>query len=156
SASCRGRIHSACPADRSADLRGPARIWRSLRGRANGLTLGVCFPKRGSWAFVMKPYSCLFGVLFVSTSLVRAQPLSDIVRLDTSVSGHIHPALCITPKGTLIAVYCHAEYKPHRMTRSIDGGKTWSTPDLFPPTVNTQVYPGSLTALADGRIVHCW
>src|SRR5207244_8142958 len=35
-------------------------------------------------------------------------------------------------------------------------GKTWSNPILFPHTVKTQVYPGSLTALADGRIVHAW
>ena len=29
-------------------------------------------------------------------------------------------------------------------------------PALFPPTVKTQVYPGSLTTLADGRLVHAW
>src|SRR4029453_8527094 len=78
------------------------------------------------------------------------------VRLDTGVSGHIHPALCVTNKGTLIAVYCQKEYAPYRITRSTGGGKTWAKPALFPHTVKTQVYPGSLTALADGRIVHAW
>src|SRR5262245_18234822 len=81
---------------------------------------------------------------------------TDKVRIDSKVSGHIHPALCITPKGTLIATYCRAEYKPHLITRSTDGGKTWSKPEPFPHTVKTQVYPGSRTPLADGWIVHAW
>src|SRR6187549_2725405 len=74
------------------------------------------------------------------------------VRIETGVSGHIHPALCITRKGTLVAVFCKSEYKPYLMTRSTDLGKTWSPPELFPATRNSQVYPGSLTTLADGRI----
>jgi hypothetical protein len=78
------------------------------------------------------------------------------VRIDSGVSGHIHPALCLTPKGTLVAVYCRSEYKPYLLTRSTDGGKTWSQPSLFPHTTATQVYPGSLTTLADGRLVHAW
>ena len=78
------------------------------------------------------------------------------VRIETGVSGHIHPALCITKKGTLVAVYCKSEYKPYLITRSTDGGKTWSKPSVFGPTEKTQVYPGSLTALADGRLVHAW
>jgi hypothetical protein len=74
----------------------------------------------------MKPLPFSLFLLF-SASLVQAD---EIVRLDSGVSGHIHPALCVTSKGTLIAVYCHAEYKPHRITRSTDGGKTWSKPAL--------------------------
>src|SRR5882724_6326661 len=104
----------------------------------------------------MKTLPLLLSLFLLNDPCVRAVPPDDIVRLDTGVSGHIHPALCVTKKGTLIAVYCHAEYKPHRVTRSTDGGKTWSKPALFPHTVNTQVYPGSLTTLADGRIVHAW
>lgn len=95
-------------------------------------------------------------LLMVSTSAIHAQTFDDMVRLDTGVSGHIHPALCQTRKGTLIGVFCHSEYKPHYIVRSTDGGKTWSKPILFPHTVTTQVYPGSLTALADGRVVHAW
>lgn len=94
-------------------------------------------------------FTCM---LFVPLFFV--QP--DIVRIDSGVSGHIHPALCVTKKGTLVAVYCKSEYKPYLITRSTDGGKTWSKPDLFPHTVKTQVYPGSLTTLADGRLVHAW
>jgi hypothetical protein len=94
--------------------------------------------------------------LFLAIPFARADTPAEIVRLDSGVSGHIHPALCITKKGTLIAIYCHAEYRPHRITRSTDSGKTWSKPALFPHTIKTQVYPGSLTTLADGRIVHAW
>lgn len=78
------------------------------------------------------------------------------VRIDSGVSGHIHPALCVTKKGTLVAVYCKSEYKPYLLTRSTDGGKTWSAPALFAPTEKTQVYPGSLTTLDDGRLLHAW
>ncbi|MSU77498.1 MAG: exo-alpha-sialidase [Gemmataceae bacterium] len=85
-----------------------------------------------------------------------AQDSALPVRIETGVSGHIHPALCVSKKGTLVAVYCKSEYKPYLVTRSTDAGKTWSKPTLFPHTVNTQVYPGSLTTLADGRLVHAW
>lgn len=104
----------------------------------------------------MKQLPLLLLLLTLPANAIRAQAPADCVRLDTGVSGHIHPALCLTHKGTLVAVYCRSEYKPYRITRSTDGGKTWSEPALFPPTVNMQVYPGSLTALADGRIVHAW
>jgi BNR repeat-like domain/BNR/Asp-box repeat len=104
----------------------------------------------------MKKLSLLVLFLAVRVSSVQADSPGDMVRLDAGVSGHIHPSLCITPKGTLVAVYCKSEYKPYRITRSTDGGKTWSEPALFPPTADDQVYPGSLTVLADGRIVHAW
>jgi hypothetical protein len=92
------------------------------------------------------------------TAPLAAQPPAQqaLVRLDSGVSGHIHPALCRTKKGTLVAVYCKSEYQPYLITRSTDGGKTWSKPALFPHTVKTQVYPGSLTTLADGRLLHVW
>jgi hypothetical protein len=102
----------------------------------------------------MKPLPLL--VLLVACASLRAESKDNIVRLDSGVGGHIHPALCVTKKGTLIVTYCHREYAPHRITRSTDGGKSWSKPALFPHTVKTQVYPGSLTALADGRVVHAW
>src|SRR5438094_53985 len=103
------------------------------------------------------------SAIFVAVSLLCASGLfaqgTDLrppVRIDSGVSGHIHPALCITKKGTLVAVYCKSEYKPYLITRSTDGGKTWSKPSLFPHTAKTQVYPGSLSTLADGRLVHAW
>jgi hypothetical protein len=97
----------------------------------------------------------LAGVV-VASLLTQSAALHPPVRIETGVSGHIHPALCISKKGTLVAVYCKSEFKPYLLTRSTDGGKTWSKPILFPHTVKTQVYPGSLTTLADGRLVHAW
>ncbi|MBI2805246.1 MAG: exo-alpha-sialidase [Planctomycetes bacterium] len=95
-------------------------------------------------------------ICWASAAIAQEVTLPAPVRIETGVSGHIHPALAVTKKGTLVAVYCKSEYKPYLITRSSDGGKTWSRPALFPHTVKTQVYPGSLTTLADGRIVHAW
>ena len=102
-----------------------------------------------------------FGFLAALLALVplafaETGNLTPPVRIETGVGGHIHPALCITPKSTLVAVFCKKEYKPYLITRSTDGGKSWTKPELFPHTKDTAVYPGSLTTLADGRIVHAW
>jgi len=102
------------------------------------------------------PTSVLLFLISASLLFAQKPELSELVRIETGVSGHIHPALCISNKGTLIAVFCKSEFKPYLITRSEDKGKTWSKPVLFPPTVGTQVYPGSLTTLANGNLVHAW
>jgi hypothetical protein len=96
------------------------------------------------------------AVLIASSAPAPGHDLPPPVRIGSMVSGHIHPALCVSPKGTLVAVYCQHEYRPHLITRSTDGGRTWSTPKPFPHTTDALVYPGSLSALADGRLVHAW
>ena len=98
----------------------------------------------------------IFGTLlfFALMGFAKNAELPPPVRIDSGVSGHIHPALAITKKGTLVAVYCKSEAKPYLITRSTDGGKSWSRPEPFPHTVKDRVYPGSLTTLADGRLVH--
>ena len=99
----------------------------------------------------------VFAVLLLASPLWGQDAVStNIVRIDSGVSGHIHPSLGITSKNTLIAVYCKNEYQPYLLTRSPDGGKTWAKPSIVPGTEKQQVYPGSLTTLADGRIVHAW
>lgn len=104
---------------------------------------------------VILRFLALLGLL--SGSLVALpRELLPPVRIDSGVSGHIHPALCLTGKGTLVAVFCRSEFKPYLLTRSTDGGVTWTQPELFPHTKNTQVYPGSLTTLSDGRLLHAW
>jgi hypothetical protein len=101
--------------------------------------------------------SLIAASLFAASAVFAEETkLPPPVRIESGVSGHIHPALCITGKGTLVAVFCKKERAPHLITRSTDGGKTWSPPAPFPPTIKTGVYPGSLTTLADGRIVHAW
>ncbi|MCE9533829.1 MAG: exo-alpha-sialidase, partial [Planctomycetes bacterium] len=86
-------------------------------------------------------------LIFTPTAFAQKGELSTPVRLETGVSGHIHPSLCISKKGTLVALYCKKEYQPYLITRSTDAGKTWSKPELFPPTIKTDIYPGSLTTL---------
>jgi len=98
-------------------------------------------------------------VLFLlCTGYLFAQSTTEVhtVRLESGVSGHIHPSLCVCKNGVLVAIFCKSEFKPCLITRSTDGGKTWSKPGLFPHTVDTDIYPGSLTTLSDGRIVHMW
>ncbi len=97
--------------------------------------------------------TCMLGA---PALFAQEASLPDPVRIETGVSGHIHPALCITKKGTLVAVYCKSEYQPYLISRSTDAGKSWSKPTLFAPTAKTQVYPGSLTTLSDSRLVHAW
>ncbi|MBM3995292.1 MAG: exo-alpha-sialidase [Planctomycetes bacterium] len=97
-----------------------------------------------------------FTILIIAFASPLSAQDTPIIRIDSGVSGHIHPALCITKKGTLVAVYCKSEYKPYLITRSGDAGKTWSKPELVPHSADRQIYPGSLTTLADGRLVHAW
>lgn len=78
------------------------------------------------------------------------------VRIAGGVSGHIHPAVCVTRAGTILVVFSQADFKDLRLTRSADGGKTWADPVPFPGAEKTDIYPGSLTTLRDGRVVHAW
>lgn len=95
-------------------------------------------------------------LLPISPARAEEAGLSTPVRIETGVSGHIHPALCITKKGTLVAAFCKKEYAPYLITRSTDRGQTWTKPEPFAPTVSTPLYPGSLTTLSDGRLLHTW
>jgi hypothetical protein len=45
-----------------------------------------------------------------------------LVRIADVVNGHIHPAMCITPQGTLIVTYGRVNHRDLRITRSTDGG----------------------------------
>jgi hypothetical protein len=91
--------------------------------------------------------------------LATMSPADDApkpVRLATGVSGHIHPAACVTKSGTVLVTFSQSNYRDLRLSRSADGGKTWSAPVAFGHTAKLEIYPGSLTALADGRAVHAW
>ena len=52
------------------------------------------------------------------------------VRIASGVAGHIHPALCLTKKGTLVVIFSQSNYKDLRQTTSTDGGIRPSRNDL--------------------------
>lgn len=79
-----------------------------------------------------------------------------LVRIANPVDGHIHPAICLSPKGTIVVIYGQVNHRDLRITRSVDGGKSWSVTEPFTHTVMKTYYPGSLTTLSDGRLLHAW
>ena len=96
-------------------------------------------------------------VTLVLPTLAAAQAADlQLVRIGNPVNGHIHPAVCISPHGTLVVTYGQINHRDLRITRSMDGGKTWSAPTPFEHTVQKTYYPGSLTTLADGKLLHAW
>src|SRR4051812_46083170 len=95
-------------------------------------------------------------VLTALASTGSAEDAPKPVRIATGVSGHIHPAACVTKAGTVLAIFSQSNYKDLRLARSADGGKTWTEPAAFGHTAKLEIYPGSLTALRDGRVVHAW
>lgn len=78
------------------------------------------------------------------------------VRIADPVNGHIHPAACVTKRGTIVVTYGRVNHHDLRITRSTDGGRTWAPATPFGLTLNKTYYPGSLTTLADGSLVHAW
>src|SRR5436190_23182300 len=98
----------------------------------------------------------LTGLLFLASPMFGADEPAKPVRIASDVSGHIHPAACVTKKGTVLVIYGKRDYRDLRLTRSTDGGKTWSEPIAFAHTEKLEIYRGSLTALRAGRRVHAW
>jgi hypothetical protein len=105
----------------------------------------------------MLPFARFLGLTALLPTLALAQT-DDLtpVRIGNPVGGHIHPAACITPKGTIVVTFGQVNHRDLRITRSTDGGQTWTPPEPFGPTVKKTYYPGSLATLQDGRILHAW
>lgn len=97
-----------------------------------------------------------FAIALSALPLFAAEGEKEYVRIAGGVSGHIHPAACVARSGRVIVIFGQSDYKDLRMARSTDGGRTWSEPAAFAPSEKLSIYPGSLTTLADGRIVHVW
>ena len=85
----------------------------------------------------------LLGVvlLFLSLAALPGRAADDWppkpVRLASKVSGHVHPAACVSAKGTLVVIFSQSDMKDLRLTRSSDGGTNWtrlpSVPDYCQP-----------------------
>ncbi len=90
--------------------------------------------------------------------LLAEDRVSSPVRVADVIDGHVHPALCVTRDGDVLAVYNKqgGGGKELLLCRSRDGGQTWSKPVPVPGITNCSIYPGSLTTLADGQIVLHW
>ncbi len=86
----------------------------------------------------------------------KDKPAPGLVRLASGVSGHIHPAACVAKNGAIVVIFSQSDFKDLRIARSTDGGKTWSRPAPVTPTEKLSIYPGSLTTLKDGRLLHVW
>lgn len=93
--------------------------------------------------------------LFVWPRFAEAADLAP-VRIANPTGGHIHPSACVTKTGTIVVTYGQVNHRDLRITRSTDGGLTWEPATPFPHTVKKTYYPGSLTTLEDGRILHAW
>ena len=80
------------------------------------------------------------------------------VRIADVLDGHVHPSLCLTLRGNLLAVYNKegGGGKELLLCRSADGGETWSDPTPIAGICDCSIYPGSLTTLRDGRILLNW
>ena len=100
----------------------------------------------------MKQIMILSWLLCGTVSAENLRP----VRIAVPVDGHIHPAVCLGKDGTIVVTYGRTNHTDLRLTRSSDGGRSWEAPVPFVHTVDRTYYPGSLTTLADGRLLHCW
>lgn len=92
----------------------------------------------------------------VAASAIAQEAGAKVVRVAVPVNGHIHPSICVAHSGTIVVTYGRVNHTDLRITRSTDGGANWSTPEPFVHTVDKTYYPGSLTTLSDGRLLHCW
>lgn len=100
--------------------------------------------------------SLRLSLIAVVILMFPSMGFSGLVRIANPIGGHIHPSACVSKKGTIVVIYGHINHRDLRITRSTDGGKEWADPKPFGPTVKKTYYPGSLTALTDGRLVHMW
>jgi hypothetical protein len=90
-----------------------------------------------------------------ATAFSQVSELTPL-RIANPVGGHIHPAICVSEQGTLLVAYGHVNHRDLRICRSTDRGETWSAPAAFIHTLNKTYYPGALTTLQDGRLLHAW
>ena len=83
---------------------------------------------------------------------------SEPIRIADVISGHIHPAVCVTQSSAILVVYNKegGGGKELLLSRSINGGLTWSKALGISEIRDCSIYPGSLTTLSDGRILLNW
>jgi len=101
----------------------------------------------------------IFLMLVTASLAVAGDPApASPVRVATVIGGHVHPSLCVARNGDVLAVYNKegGGGKELLLSRSSDGGRTWSASRPIDGIADCSIYPGSLTTLSDGRIVLQW
>ncbi|MCC7419160.1 MAG: exo-alpha-sialidase [Planctomycetaceae bacterium] len=103
----------------------------------------------------MSSMTLCFGIV---TAIAAGGTPEPPVRVADVIGGHVHPALCRAANGDLLAVYNKegGGGKELLLSRSTDGGKSWSASSAVPGITDCSIYPGSLTTLSDGSIVLHW
>lgn len=109
----------------------------------------------------MKRFIFSLALALVIAGSCQAEPVAIV---DRPVSGHVHPSICQTAEGTLLVVFKDGQQLS--VSRSADGGATWSEPAAIPTTAKRpesirevkkfEVYPGTADTLPDGRILVTW
>ena len=99
--------------------------------------------------------ACWLALVYASMAFGQVTWLAACA-ITNPVNGHIHPAVCISKQGAIVVIYGQVNHHDLRITRSTDGGKTWSRPTPFAHTIGKTYYPGSLTTLANGQLLHAW
>lgn len=102
--------------------------------------------------------ACIALVLATGVALAADLVPEAPVRVGTVIDGHVHPSLCVARNGDVLAVYNQqgGGGKELLLSRSNDGGRTWSAAKPIPGIDHCSIYPGSLTTLSTGRIVLQW
>lgn len=109
--------------------------------------------------------ACALAAILIPPHWASAFPLNSkhdglgvLIRVADVIDGHVHPSLCVTEGGDVLAVFNRqgGGGKELLLCRSADGGRTWSEPAPIPGIEDCSIYPGSLTTLADGRILLNW
>ena len=102
----------------------------------------------------------ILTAFFFTMGLAIAADLASVapVRVASVIDGHVHPSLCVARNGDVLAVFNRqgGGGKELLLSRSRDGGRTWSAAQPIAGIADCSIYPGSLTTLSDGRIVLQW
>ncbi len=103
---------------------------------------------------------CVAGLLLALGGRVHAgaPALAVPTRVADVVGGHVHPSLGVAANGDVLAVFNREGTggKELLLSRSTDGGRTWTRPAPVTGSTDRSIYPGSLTRLRDGRMVLQW
>lgn len=121
----------------------------------------LCFPVlvamnvRISWCGIFRCTSGVLMALWLSVPVI-GEPAIGAVRIARAAGSHIHPSIARTPAGVIVVIYGQVNHRDLRISLSEDGGRTWTEPSPYVHTAGRTYYPGSLTTLRNGTLLHAW